>query len=691
RSFGLNQLSAAEIIAERENVLKLLAQTTKDKMGKGNYTVDPATRYPYLAKLDDLTRILETQIDSDNVQHKNHKLPKWSNVVERFEFDHKCGLLKFCQHALTSFKIKIYNFKPLSWSDGRALAGLVARFRKDLINFSEISKNNDSCFILNYVTTILEDEYGISKPSLSVFTNDANEDDFLRYIAKVVNHLRQDSGYLNHKISGTLKVPSSKLGSKRPRYDASQVQKGEGIKKRADLLNNLLKKDAGIVDDDVQISSTSKYNEETIKAFLKSVEEHKASIDEGTIKKNTVKNPAKNDKALTSDAMDSDTLRPPKSSQRENSNFNLTKNQKITEKTDSDTLRPAKNSRKDNPKTSSKTDSDTLQPPTKLTKKESLKLIDERLAAPAIYPSLPILPEKIIVDSIKDSPPPNPPPRTVSAKEDIFNPSKAVPPSPAPIPPPRFTSMKNGYFIFPESSSSSQKPSAPYCDESELPPPVFSRHTSLSEASKYSTIKDPWIEQIPTPEVTEEVKTTHPLATEDGSSKTAIKIPSETKTSINLLTKPPKVAERVYFTPAKAYRSNTLKLPASAKSQLFALLNNSSRFNTLPTNFNKESISFSDIKKYMNGETESSDDETDSETDSDEYELSTLCTDSESESLCYYENISSEPSSLHTNSEDSDPDENDATLKRNTLSSKKGGEIFNDNDYIAFLQSLPKE
>uniref|UniRef100_A0A914QJQ3 Uncharacterized protein n=1 Tax=Panagrolaimus davidi TaxID=227884 RepID=A0A914QJQ3_9BILA len=423
---------------------------------------------------------------------------------------------------------------------------------------------------------------------------------------------------------------------------------------------------------------------------------HKASINEGTLKKNTVKNPAITEKASTSNVIDSGTLRPTKNSRKENSTSASTKNHETARTGNSETLRPAKNSRKENSastknqKTNEKSGSDTLRPPTKLTKKESLKLIDERLAAPAIYPSLPILPEKIIVHSNKDSPPPNPPPRTVSAKEDIFNPSKAVPPSPAPIPPPRLTSMKNGIFIFPESSSS-QKPSAPYCDESELPPPVFSRHTSLSEASKYSTIKDPWIEQIPTPEVIEEVKT-HPLATENGSSKTAIKIPSETKTAINLLSKPPKVAERVYFTPAKAYRSNTLKLPPSAKSQLFALLNNSSRFNTLPTNFNKEGISFSDIKKYMN-ETESSDDETDSETDSDEYELSTLCTDSESESVCYYENVSSEPSSLHTNSEDSDPDENDATLKRNTLvaSSTKGGEIFNDNDYIAFLQSLPKE
>uniref|UniRef100_A0A914Y7P0 Uncharacterized protein n=1 Tax=Panagrolaimus superbus TaxID=310955 RepID=A0A914Y7P0_9BILA len=187
----------------------------------------------------------------------------------------------------------------------------------------------------------------------------------------------------------------------------------------------------------------------------------------------------------------------------------------------------------------------------------------------------------------------------------------------------------------------------------------------------------------------------HPLTTLQNLSKTAINIPSETpKTTINLLSKPLKVAERVYFTPTSQHRSNTVKLTSSSKEQLFKLLNNSSRFNTLPTNFTKLGISPGDIKKYMNEEM-SSDDETDSEYDSDEFELSTLCTDSDADSVCYYENVSSEPSSLHTNSEDSDADCNKTTLKRNTfVASSKAAvaeELFDDNDYIAFLQSLPKE
>uniref|UniRef100_A0AC34GIG2 Calponin-homology (CH) domain-containing protein n=1 Tax=Panagrolaimus sp. ES5 TaxID=591445 RepID=A0AC34GIG2_9BILA len=227
RSFGLNQLSAAEIIAERENVLKLLAQTTKEKMGKGNYTIDPATRYPFLAKSNDITRILETQIDSDNIENKSQRLPKWSNAVENFEFDHKCSLLKFCQHAVSSFKIKISNFKSSSWSDGRALAGLVARFRKDLINYFEISRNNDSSFIFNHVLSVLEEEYGISKPSLSIFITDNNEDDLIRYIEKVVNHLRRDAGFEAHMISATLRAVKPES---RKRF-IPRVAQGETIKR----------------------------------------------------------------------------------------------------------------------------------------------------------------------------------------------------------------------------------------------------------------------------------------------------------------------------------------------------------------------------------------------------------------------------------------------------------------------------
>uniref|UniRef100_A0AC34G2F5 LIM zinc-binding domain-containing protein n=1 Tax=Panagrolaimus sp. ES5 TaxID=591445 RepID=A0AC34G2F5_9BILA len=243
RSFGLNQLSAAEIIAERENVLKLLAQTTKEKMCKSyhKYTINPKTRYQHIARSVELQQIIECQIDSDNPQHQfdEFHLPLWFNAKANADFDRKCKLLRFCQQALSPNKIKIINFKALNWADGRALTALVSKFRKDLIDYPNLLSYNDPDYMLDQVFTALEQEYGIQRPCCSQLAW-ANQSDERRidFIEEVFNTLRCDPTSAAQILSPSVVKTALNSRKRVKKFDGMKMKRSEQIKRRAgDLLN----------------------------------------------------------------------------------------------------------------------------------------------------------------------------------------------------------------------------------------------------------------------------------------------------------------------------------------------------------------------------------------------------------------------------------------------------------------------
>ena len=126
-----------------------------------------------------------------------------------------------------------------SWIDGRALAAMVAKFRPDLINFAELSSQIPSESVLSFVVGVIEQEYGLQKPSMSVFEDRKGEAALILYIEKLILRLRRDSGFEEHMVSGTLRAAMNTR--KRPKLiDVSNVRKGEGIKRRAEMLNGLL-------------------------------------------------------------------------------------------------------------------------------------------------------------------------------------------------------------------------------------------------------------------------------------------------------------------------------------------------------------------------------------------------------------------------------------------------------------------
>ncbi|VDM70325.1 unnamed protein product, partial [Strongylus vulgaris] len=130
-----------EMIAERESIYRLLAQVTKDNMNKAinKYTIDPRTRYVSLEmplQPEDVVQIVSSDnprmapisqalvLNNASSVHANPALRKYS-------------LWKFCHLALAPYKLKLYDL-DVCWNDGRALAGLVAKFRPSALDYFNV-------------------------------------------------------------------------------------------------------------------------------------------------------------------------------------------------------------------------------------------------------------------------------------------------------------------------------------------------------------------------------------------------------------------------------------------------------------------------------------------------------------------------------------------------------------------------
>jgi hypothetical protein len=110
-------MGPTEIIAERENIYKLLAQTTKENMSKAisKYTIDPKTRYPSIEMTVGPHDVLE-QVDTDNPRMRPTSKPLSLRCVHPVHeintpFKRKYRSWRFCHQALMPFKLKVINFK----------------------------------------------------------------------------------------------------------------------------------------------------------------------------------------------------------------------------------------------------------------------------------------------------------------------------------------------------------------------------------------------------------------------------------------------------------------------------------------------------------------------------------------------------------------------------------------------------
>ncbi|CAL1283770.1 unnamed protein product [Larinioides sclopetarius] len=145
RSWASGRMSILQVLAERESIYRLLAQTTPENLSKdlNQYTLNPSSRYPNL----NLSAVLPFQVRSlydtdgkieDDIIDATVELPK----KKRRRVIHPDTLLNWCQKQVAlSDRVKIQDFTT-SWKDGLALCTILHHYRPDLMDINKLDPEN---------------------------------------------------------------------------------------------------------------------------------------------------------------------------------------------------------------------------------------------------------------------------------------------------------------------------------------------------------------------------------------------------------------------------------------------------------------------------------------------------------------------------------------------------------------------
>ncbi|XP_076311448.1 molecule interacting with CasL isoform X1 [Tachypleus tridentatus] len=165
RSWASGKMTPLQVLAEREAVYRLLAQTTPENLNKdfNQHTINPTSRYPNL----NLQSVLPAQVKGlyDTDAEIIDQLPDVVADIprkrrRRESIIHPDALLSWCKRQVVQHdNIKVENMTT-SWKNGLALCAIIHRYRPDLIdldsfNPEDVAKNNQLAF------DICEREFGI--------------------------------------------------------------------------------------------------------------------------------------------------------------------------------------------------------------------------------------------------------------------------------------------------------------------------------------------------------------------------------------------------------------------------------------------------------------------------------------------------------------------------------------------------
>ncbi|GBM58463.1 [F-actin]-monooxygenase MICAL3 [Araneus ventricosus] len=267
RSWASGKMSILQVLAERESIYRLLAQTTPENLSKdlNQYTLNPSSRYPNL----NLSAVLPFQVRSlfdtdgkieDDVIDTTVELPKKKR--RRESMIHPDTLLNWCRKQVAlSDRVKIQDFTT-SWKDGLALCTILHHYRPDLIDINKldpenVSQNNQLAF------DICEKELGIPPVMTGEEMSECAVPDKLTmvsYISQVYESFRGEIPVVSRKsdigeertaspskqfISTPLSIlnkVSNRLQNKR-KYSvekemAKDKERGENVRKRSSLLTH---------------------------------------------------------------------------------------------------------------------------------------------------------------------------------------------------------------------------------------------------------------------------------------------------------------------------------------------------------------------------------------------------------------------------------------------------------------------
>ncbi|XP_076263943.1 molecule interacting with CasL isoform X4 [Rhynchophorus ferrugineus] len=152
RSWSSGQYTPLDVLAERESIYRLLAQTTPDNLNKDwkAYTLDPSTRYPNLNKTVVVPHQTECLYDTDNKEsvekmkraslNANIKHEHVSKKRRRGGVDNEV-LLSWLTEQLRDHEDVIVTDIASVFQGGRALCAIIHHYRPDLLDYNAVKDN----------------------------------------------------------------------------------------------------------------------------------------------------------------------------------------------------------------------------------------------------------------------------------------------------------------------------------------------------------------------------------------------------------------------------------------------------------------------------------------------------------------------------------------------------------------------
>ncbi|GIX74346.1 protein-methionine sulfoxide oxidase mical3a [Caerostris extrusa] len=222
RSWASGKMSILQVLAERESIYRLLAQTTPENLSKdlNQYTLNPSSRYPNL----NLSAVLPFQVRS--FYDTDGKIEEKNIVDAVVEMPKRKRRRESMIHPDTL----------LNWS----LCTILNRYRPDLIDITaldpeNIAKNNQLAF------DICEKELGIPPVMTGQEMADCAIPDKLTmvsYVSQVYESFR--ARFQLHKVSRPSTVGEDRTASPilHRKEMAKDKERGENVRKRSSLLTH---------------------------------------------------------------------------------------------------------------------------------------------------------------------------------------------------------------------------------------------------------------------------------------------------------------------------------------------------------------------------------------------------------------------------------------------------------------------
>ncbi|XP_012287376.1 F-actin-monooxygenase Mical isoform X2 [Orussus abietinus] len=236
-------LTPLEVLAERESIYRLLAQTTPENLNRdyAAYTLDPHTRYPNL-NVRSVTPIqVRSLLDTDDPD--NIKQPSVQTGVDipkkrrrRDTQVHPDTLLHWLQRQVALYDAVHIEDMGASFKDGLAICAIIHRYRPDLIDFYSLKPEEET--INNQLAfDILEKELGITPIMTGEEMTECEVPDKLAmfsYLTQIYETFRGEIPHIKHP-----KLEPEK--EERPSYSRQLSQMTP--EQKAQLLGRLTKQD----------------------------------------------------------------------------------------------------------------------------------------------------------------------------------------------------------------------------------------------------------------------------------------------------------------------------------------------------------------------------------------------------------------------------------------------------------------